>query len=512
MKNLFSNWFLSASALFLLASSCSKEPVIINTQNEYRQRTARITASDKEISALKKEFGAALAKALKESSSLRSLVKNKALERIDEDYDVLYQLIKKERLENGITVRELIAKHLKNKGQLQVIEANLPTLTIFVPDLPKGSFSAQSWNTEKQIPVVGIRLLKSNDVPVIDAEGNETLVESGLIPGYPIVVVKESVRIVDNSHSNYNEKNTRKLLRTEEGMEFKFLDNAFDHSLNVRKKGARFWSAPDMAPKVVDAYNIFLNTDNWQRDHIYYGMTTTVDKGAFNYDHEETITSLRFTNAQSAYNLISDQTDDPNQSVTDSPSQNQNAYWTGGSYTFKVTTLVNGRNGIGNEIVVYFPAQPTEVFELLFQPVYYGSSTYYRVSEIIPKTMSLNSPIFKWDLYQYSTSIKISVEEVDTPTSTTTTESTVANFSANFGVDDGIFKKLGLKFGATASTQSTVTYAKTITQGNDNLGDAVINFADKVVLNYYPSNPGVYSTNEYLGGYLWMTIEPRLDQ
>lgn len=85
---------------------------------------------------MRKEFGLALAKALKENKELRALLRTKALEMIDEDYDVLFALIRDEVLVGKITVRELLAKHLKSKGRLEQIERALPTLTILVPMLP----------------------------------------------------------------------------------------------------------------------------------------------------------------------------------------------------------------------------------------------------------------------------------------------------------------------------------------------------------------------------------------
>lgn len=511
MKLNFTNW-LFVSLLLVLVSSCSEDQLPFESKNVSESRTARIALSDDESTELKKEFATALAKALNESSSLRNLLKVKALEMIDEDYDVLYQLIKDERIENGLSVRELIIKHLKNKGKLQVIETKLPTLTIFVPDLPMNSFSAQSWNVEQQIPLVGVKLNKSNDVPIIDADGKEFMLESKYIPEFPVVVVKESLRIIERSHPNYDKKTTQNKMNTNDGLEFRFIDDAFDRKLNLRKKGARAGAASTFDNKVINAYNIFLNTDNWHRDHIYYNLTNTQNKGAFSGDFEETITTFSMgEDAVGSYNKIADQTDDPHTQTSSTP-QNQNSFWTSGSFSFKVKILLNGRNGVGSEIVKYFPVSPSELFHISYTQGPSGPYSPYTPHVDYSREVKLNIPVFKWDLNQYSTSIKISIEEEDSNTTTQMGESTVSTFASNFGLEDGIFKKIGLKYGSSTQTQNTVSYTRSFTQGNDELGDAIVSFDDAVITQYEPNTivGPAYGTRVYSGGsYFYFTIEPK---
>ena len=55
---------------------------------------------------IKKEFGAALAKVLKDSPAVRKLIKDEALKQIDFDYDVLYLLVKDEILSDNTTLEE----------------------------------------------------------------------------------------------------------------------------------------------------------------------------------------------------------------------------------------------------------------------------------------------------------------------------------------------------------------------------------------------------------------------
>ncbi|MBC3795201.1 hypothetical protein [Spirosoma utsteinense] len=501
--------WLSISLLLVLVSSCAEDQLPFEDRSVSESRTARIALSDDESTELKREFATALAKALKESQSLRNLLKIKSLEMIDEDYDVLYQLIKNEKIENDLSVKELITKHIKNKGKLQVIEAKLPTLTIFVPDLPMGSFSAQSWDVEQQIPRVGVKLNKSNDVPIIDADGKEFVLEGKYMPGFPVVVVKESLRIIERSHPMYGKRITKNKISTSDGLEFQFIDDAFDRKLNLHKKGARAGAASTFDSKVINAYNIFLNTGNWHRDHIYYDLTNTQDKGAFNPDFEETITTFSMgDDPVGSYNRIADQTDDPH--VQGSSSTVQNSFWTSGSFSFKVKILVNGRNGVGSEILKYFPVSPSQLFHVGYTRRD-GGNPYYFPRIDYSKEVRLNIPVFKWDLNQYSTSIKISVEEEDFNTTTQLSESTVSTFAANFSIDGGVLKKIGLKFGASNQTQNTVSYTKSYTQGNDELGDAIVNFYDDVITQYEPNTivGPAYSSKVFSGGgYYYITLEP----
>ena len=62
---------------------------------------------------LKKDFAKALSKVFNESLMARNLIKNEALKMIDNDYDVLYQLVKDEMLEDNITFEQYIGKYIE---------------------------------------------------------------------------------------------------------------------------------------------------------------------------------------------------------------------------------------------------------------------------------------------------------------------------------------------------------------------------------------------------------------
>ena len=58
-----------------------------------------------------------------------------------------------------------------------------------------------------------------------------------------------------------------------------------------------------------------------------------------------------------------------------------------------------------------------------------------------------------------------------------------ATFATNFGFDPSFGEKvkIGLKFGATATTSKTVSYTVTKSLASDELGQVIVNFEDKIL-------------------------------
>jgi hypothetical protein len=262
--------------------------------------------------------------------------------------------------------------------------------------------------------------------------------------------------------------------------------------------------------KIADAYNLFNGTNEWQRDHIYYSLSQTQDKGEFSHNYEETITSFRMNenDPMGSYNKISEQTGDP--TYTPSPYSAQNTFWTSASYTFRFKFLLNSRNGTEAETIKFVPIPPYQLFNILWTQVQpFPGEYWYIPTSLECITVSLNERVFKWDLSAYSVAIKCTVEEVDNPVTTTIQEETVSKFAANFGYDQGVDKKWGLKFGIVASEDKTITYTRSFTQGNDELGETIINFADNVIVQPVTIfGIPAYRTQEFQGGYFRMSFEP----
>ncbi|MDR7372047.1 hypothetical protein [Flavobacterium aquidurense] len=458
-------------------------------------------------SSLKREFGKALMKSLKESKMLRDLIKNESLKMFDNDYEVLYQIIKNEKLENNLTVRESILKNLGSEELLNQIEFNNPTLTILVPELPENSFSAKIWDTANQVPKVAIRLTTSNDIPIINQDGSEEVLEAKYTPGFPVIVLKDNERIVISSDSSAKNIKTSYVAKIN-GLDYKFIDDCFDGSKKLNNTTSRTVNPNLLDSKIVTAYDIYTggNVDGWQRDYIYYNITPSSPKGPFKYDFQEGIKSFSLQgDPTAAYNKIADQTGDTYYSEVYGFSAVQKSAWTGGYFEFKVRIIVNAKNGVGSEIIKYFTAKGEDLFDIKFRKSTLFGGTIYIFNGISAlKKMDLNIPIFNWDLDQYASSIKIDIEEVDLTETTVLTDSRTVKFATNFSIE-GTIQKVGLKFGASLENTSTATVQKTFTQGNDMLGEVIVNFADNIIVSKSGTD---YTTREYNSGLYSISVEP----
>lgn len=503
---------LLAGLLTFSIFACDEEKQLLDSQNQTSPFSMRKDGDiDKvydERSSLQREFSKSLAKSLNQSKMLRDIIKTKALEMFDEDHDILYEMIKDERVENNITVEELITKNITDKKALKKLDTEYPTLTILVPTLPKDCFNPQKWNTATEIPKVAVVLNSTNDVPIIDGDGSEKLMEAKYTPGFPVVVVKENERVVTNKDSKYKDLKTKELT-SKNGVKFKFLSESFDRKTKKAKSGrVAFNSSIDQV--VRNAYDTYNNVDGWQRDFIYYGITPSQPNGKFKYDFKEGIKSFRMLgNPMTAYQKIAAQADgDPliMQGVSSSG-------WTEGGFEFKVTTYVGNKGGgAALEIKTLIPINPQDLFELTYVDIGGWFNTVYLLTDMQLKTVILSDyfTILNWDLNLYSTVLKMTIEEEDPSVEIQRTLAVGSKFATNFGFEFGEEKKLGLKFGASSETTTSQTYTEKRNLGSDELGDVTVNFQDNVVLNKLPFLFGdnLWVTREYTTGYCAIGVEP----
>ena len=452
---------------------------------------------------LKREFGKALIQAMKESQMLRDLLKTEALKMFNKEYDVLYLLIKDKRLENT-SVEELMVKHLGGKEKLDEIISQNPTLTILVPELPNESFSAELWDTQNEVPAVAIRTSTSNDVPFITADGTEDVIPGKYTPAFPILVLKENERVIAStsnarSYKQFSQLKTREVYNRD-GLTLKLWDNAFDHSIKSpveTKRAARYTDS-----KVREAYNIYKHANGWHRDYIYYNITPSNPNGEYRDYYKEHITSFSMVGDPiGAYIKISDQVEDPKaHTFSNSPS----SFWTDGKFDFKVIANVNSKNA-GAQITSSFSVDPTDIFSFTYICAGEGGLRICAITDVSLKTMSLSVPLFSWKLEEYSPTVKFSFEEIDLSETHTITESRTMQYAANFSINPktGFLEKIGLKFGAKRTEKQTQTYQIIYKKENDFLGEAIVDFSNKVLLG-----DGTI-TREYRTGYYKFTLEPR---
>jgi len=502
--------------------ACKKDQ--ISSENDQLQTVQSLLDAK---SVYKQEFSKALAKALSSNSELRAFIQKEALKKFDKDYDILYQMVKDEMIGDK-KFKDVIAEQYEKKENLNELDRLYPTLTIFVPTLPMNSFSAEKWNTQTQIPEVAYTLNTTPNVPIVNGRGEEYILEARYTPSFPVVVIKEnevvkvsSEKSIKAKASTYaNKLNIDKHLLKGSLYTFEFLDEAFNglsdkNEKTLLKPKASTINASSIDSKIKQSYETYKNADGWQRDYIYYDITPGQPKGKFNYDYQEHITSFSMNDGNSL-GIISDQDGDPinhsryfDPQWTISPNHSR-LPWTGGDiFRFKANVLVNSKNGSGASFDKYFNVKATDLFDAKYKEGTNRQRGIWDLVSITPKKVPLNIPLFNWDLSEYASTIKIIIEEVDETVEESRTETRVVKFATNFGIDASLGNekaKIGLKFGASLEEDKTSTVSYKVTKNSDQLGDVLINFADKVITGFDGSS---YTTREYSSGLYTIGIEPR---
>lgn len=520
-KVLWKGTVLSVLSLALI-TSCQRVELIEQSSSisETESLMSRADSNNnKEL--LKEQFAFALMNVLNKSPKLREIIKAEALTMFNKDYEVLVHKLKNVKLENGITFEENINQSAKEKFSLSSLLYLEPTLTIMVPELPEGTFSAKSWEPYSEVPAIAIRtdMYGKEGIPMISPELEKGIIPHEAIPGFPVLVVKNNERVVSQKeYPNFGALETD-IAYKDEGIVLKFLTNDFSNKTdNTNGTTQRITSTID--PKISEAYHIYeqqhSNVNGWHRDYIYYNITPASPNGSFKYDFQEHITTFRLSgDPMRAYEKITDQ-NDPR---FNNGHRINRSHWTGGHFEFRVSTIINAKNGVGSELVNGFTVSPNDLFHLEYEVfstgTWFWKKRYFRLKNISLKTLNINLPLINWDLEQYSTAIRINIEEVDDTTTITESESTSSDFATNFGLDvTGVLSKLGLKFGVSQKQSRSHSIQFTKTLSSDPLGNAIVNFADKVIIKKrtrknWIMGGGNWVTRDYTTGHCEISVEPK---
>jgi len=515
-------------ALFLLlgVASCKKE----NSFHENEQNFKFNERANFETS-----FAKILAKAIKSDESLRNFIKTESLKQFDKDHDILYQLVKDKQVSAGKTLREKLLD-FTTLEELDKIESQLPLLTIFVPTLP--GFSPETWNHVSEIPLIAVN--NTNGENFVNLYGGDDRVElkPNEVPGFPVIVIKQNERIRVKTGVN-------KLAATAQSVgsnagskiSFEFTDKAFDGSipdvktnssqlLNSNKfagiKGAVSRTAPSpnlSNPNAIDQVNVdaYNSGSEWHRDYVYYGITPSSPNGKFRNYYSEFITSFKFL-TPNALGLIADQDGDPKPydgyidgNIPGSGGR-RTPGWFDGNFEFRITVLINSKNGVGNEYVRQISVNPRDLFDLQYKfireikvSVYRGNV--YELETVIPKEYHPNVELIPWDLENYGTAWKFIFYEVDGTVEETKGYENTTTFAANFEINGGVKDKVGAKFGLTATSSEKRIYSVKTMLGSDYLGEAILTFDQPIIIG---ALNGSYATREITNGnVLSISVEPR---
>jgi len=463
-------------------------------------------------------FAKALYIALSESPALRKLIRDRALERFNRESDVLYQFIKNEPLENGLTVRELLLRFMESGEELAAIEEKHPTLTVFVPQLPEDCFSADNWNTDEQIPAVAIHSTRQMNIPIfaqagfLDAERGETVIKAGIIPGFPVVVLKDnkSVVVSKNSSSRYASLNN-----PGSDYVFDFTDDYYDGSRINDNPALRSTTYPFFVidQKLKDAYNMYgiYGAVGWQRDYVYYNLEyPNALTGFLSRNFSETVCTFRFAERNTPQQMLNflnlyGNPGDPVLMTGGIPAYGEPYPWSAGSYNFRITVETGSDNSQLAFISKEFSADPDELFEVSFKKVSLGWGLYFYYPSVSGfNTKLLEIPLFTWDLSTFATNMKFTVYKVNPSTTQTNTYTSQTNFAGNISFE----KKEGLKFGASAGITKTSTTSVVKNIADKSLGDFFIGFHEPSVISM-TSMLKICSMLEYDGGYYKLTVFPK---
>ncbi|MCO6147899.1 hypothetical protein [Flavobacterium sp. NRK1] len=494
------------ASLFIL--SCAKDEL---PSDSVKSLTTKHLDGKNDNYEIKKQFALALHKAFVDYPELRKFIKDEALKKFDLDYDVLYNFVKDKPVGNT-TFRNILLEYFEDEKDLLNIEELIPTLTIYVPKLPKNSFSAESWNVNSEVPFVAIRLLHTDKTPIISSTEKSYLLPGNAIPGFPVVLIKECERIVTSDLPSFGRIKTRHY--TAGRFDFVFSDIIFDNINPVT------WNNPyeDNVDELVNAWNVNGQEQNlgWQRDHVYYGINPTNPNGPFINNYQEQIVNFRIAGTGlEAYDNIVDPSsvdsefNDPSlywYIITDKGVPSAARFWRDGEFDFKVI-LDHGAKSGSNVLTKPFTVSPENLFDLEFDTQSVGPWPCYVLTDIIPKDYQPDVELATWRLEDFSNQWLLHIYEVDLEVENQETVTSNVKYNSNFEIEASaeVLAKIGMKYGSSVEeNQSKSLIRKWMEQSND-LGEYLIHFGDNVIIQ---ENNEDYIYREYNLGKCIITTRP----
>lgn len=535
-------------AVLAVLFSCKKDQ---STETNVPKMLNELSVRDSKI-----YFAKALAATVSNEPSVRSLIKTEALKQFDNDYDVFYQTVRNVTLPDGESFEQKLVKHASSKDSLDLAIKTLPLLTILVPEI--GDISAEKWNETTEIPLVAVEPTSystKENIKAFFGKDKNFEIPYGSVPEGISLVVKDNERVIVNNGSSLytkgglknvmvqtknvsgNYQSSEKFLTTN-NMTFSFADKVFDNVHKVAELKTinktsispitgpvddnwRFYknnldkilTTPRVVQHILDAYD---SKAEWQRDNVYYGLnpSTGVTRGTLKPLIKECITSLRFQTPEETFSIIGKNPGDP-VPVDDTPIAQQ---WTDGSYEFRLTALINSKNGGGAEVHQTFYVKPSKLFVIHYDSGKGGAIPFRvpRVQEVRRYIFPTPIPLEAWDLSNVSYSWSIFLLKYNNQATTTDTYTSTNTYSTNFEFNPilGTTEKIGFKFGVTATTTNTQTSVISRTFGSSDFGNAIVSFSDPIYKSYfrYDSNPDYemyYTPYEIAIGPAFITMEPR---
>lgn len=412
-------------------------------------------------------FAQGIAKSLV-NPEIRAFLKEEALKEVDNDFDVIYALVKDRELKSGKSFRETISGYMGGIKRLDSIAKLDPTLTIAIPYLSNKT-NVETWDTSTEIPKLVYRDhftdKKQKELLGFDCEGNSFKMLRYTKPDRLTLVVKSNERLLASPKMRSLKSSAYKPLIDDSGdVVAYFVDDEFSHNTFSNLKANQVVVGWEKVTEFEN--NIYLKavreSPDSPRDYIYYGISTknNVTLGRLNTTYKEYITSIQFNSTES-YTHVADLDD-----------RSQAADWSDGNLEIVFDFLFLTKEEVISKV--------TKMISVRIKDLFYSGKTL---------TYNLPNPIevFNWDMYKYGSTFKIIVSEYDPGTATERVESTSTTISHNWQVDTsggfGSIWKVGAKYNGSHTDVKTQSTKINFTNNSDPLGEILVDFFNPISLN-----------------------------
>lgn len=410
--------------------SCSYED-ILNDGTPAHATTRGVLGLSKEECI--KEFAIVLSKVVYDNQDVRTFLKNEAIKQFDNNYDILYCLVKDSQIGES-TFRELLVSN-SSEDLISEIEENVPLLNIVVPPMPFSEISAESLDvTDRDLPVI----VNTTEGNLLYYQGRlDEVMENGAVPAFNVLVVNENVRVVINTQSSGSPRRAKR----KPGYDMiSFKSDVFNGMKKTRSAQIPA-GIMDRFLKAGCAFQVGFNQNDGsnrqkalQRDYIYYGLTPTKTEGSLNMGVSEYIDIISIDPL--SYYKISDVSNDGIPTNNEDPYMQNNGetyerggalteqevidrIWTKGAYTLKFE-LISSK---GSPIVGYASVYPKDIWNFNTEETYVSGSfwkhskRYYNMDprKFTKKNYILPNPIClgKWNIGDESIQRWIHIVEED---------------------------------------------------------------------------------------------------
>ena len=461
-------------------------------------------------------FSVLLSKAIYAEPDLRFFMKKEALQKKDYDYDVFYPYVKDEIVSDNRTFEEILMQY-DSEDILSSVTREHPLLTVLVPDwswVNTDCFSAERWDCS--LPDVGVSYLSDSEKHEIYWNGEYAFsMRNGEFSSAPILIIKDNDRLVadtqtkcsgEASYSFFSEDFSDLSSGNRKETKADYSEyTTYDLPYVVASENIRASLLTGMTASAYDICNA--NTSVYQRDYIYYGMTSSSDTCYVNCNYYETLYRFKLSPNQEGI------WDDPEGTATGHDFRTKDYYyqanvwgnatklteaqikaksWGEGAAEIRIRVYVGSdliKKNVSVSFADAFYVKKVELREkynslgALKSRTYYlgvGAGNYDEWLE--PKWINANLKLFNWNLSQFPTRYIVEFEEYDQSTKITTTNQITNTRALNVSTSYDINSSWKIGGGFTGTRNENDSYSYETTQASDDLGNFYVQYTDKIIL------------------------------